>query len=402
MKRLVLSPEVFLWESTEKCLVYNSKTRNGFIAELDSKLFELISKLQTPDSLYSVVLTESLLSSKDVTVFLSSILELKAGRIVNDNPDLTLSIKPILKIRDDASYFKWQYHQGVTGDIINNLHCIIINAGSHYGDDLLAKQTLFPIRNIDTPLDKYGISEFILKAKSSTFLSEICIVGDYGGIFDEDFLNRISPISNLTFYLYYGYIKENPNILGVLSRYGKITVVVRATNDIDHLFFNLSEFKDHISHVNVLIEDESHNETLENLSSIIPTPNSFSIIPVFNGNNLKFIHDILDFDIDELLLFGPNKHEIFINQTLNIFDFGKLFVLPSGLVYANLCNKPIGSISDRLSKLIMHELLNGNSWLRSRREGECGKCIFRYLCPSPSNYETLTATQFSGTYSDNP
>ena len=43
---------------------------------------------------------------------------------------------------------------------------------------------------------------------------------------------------------------------------------------------------------------------------------------------------------------------------------------------------------DDYKKLIYNELRHGNSWRRTRdKQAICKECIYKYLCPSPSNYE---------------
>ncbi len=58
-----------------------------------------------------------------------------------------------------------------------------------------------------------------------------------------------------------------------------------------------------------------------------------------------------------------SKRDIFARQSLNINNFGKLTVLPSGYVYANVNNSPIGRINEYPIDLIYKELTKGELWL---------------------------------------
>ncbi|WP_304772590.1 hypothetical protein [Paramuribaculum intestinale] len=394
MKRLILFPDVFIWEAPEKCVVYNSIERKGSIIQLDDGLSDLICHLQNPDSLYSIVLHDSLFRTKQIETFLSYILDSNSGCIVDDSPDLKLSLKPILRIQDDATYYKWQLRQGITEDAVNNLHSVILNVGSDYGDDLFAKQTLYPVKNSGENIVFRDVLDFFNRARGSDFLSDISIVGNCGGVMREDFLQQISTITNLNFYLNYEYIRSNPTILNTLSDYGKVTVLVRASCSLDDMSWFLPDLVKDISQIWILIESEKDYDVLCSFGSELLARNIVSVIPLFNGCNINFMHKALDIDVGELLANGPDKRQIFINQALNVFDFGKLYIMPSGLVYANLCNAPIGSIKDNISKLIISEFSKGTSWLKTRGEGKCRKCMFRFLCPSPSNYESLMNTSF--------
>lgn len=69
-------------------------------------------------------------------------------------------------------------------------------------------------------------------------------------------------------------------------------------------------------------------------------------------------------------------------------DFGKLNILPNGDVYANMSHPRVGNIfSDSVYEIIEKEIQEGKSWLRIRNQPPCNKCIYQWLCPSPSNYE---------------
>ena len=115
------------------------------------------------------------------------------------------------------------------------------------------------------------------------------------------------------------------------------------------------------------------------------SPNTQSY-PIFR-NNLEFIKSLLfinENDFNELEL---EKREIFIRQKLNVFDFGKLTIMPDGYVYANVNKHLLGCINDSPIDLVYKEFLTGESWLYTRNYKPCKNCIYQFLCPSPSNYE---------------
>ena len=84
-----------------------------------------------------------------------------------------------------------------------------------------------------------------------------------------------------------------------------------------------------------------------------------------------------------------SKREIFIRQTLNIHNFGKLTVMPDDMVYANVNHEPLGSVDDTIYSLVYKEFTEGKSWLHIRNQAPCMDCVYQWLCPSPSNYETV-------------
>ncbi|MEG1088463.1 MAG: radical SAM protein, partial [Bacteroidales bacterium] len=84
-----------------------------------------------------------------------------------------------------------------------------------------------------------------------------------------------------------------------------------------------------------------------------------------------------------------SKREIFAHQSLNTISFGQLTVMPDGLVYSNVNHQHIGKICDDITDIIVNELKQNYSWRRIRDSARCSKCLFQWLCPSPSNYEIV-------------
>ena len=74
---------------------------------------------------------------------------------------------------------------------------------------------------------------------------------------------------------------------------------------------------------------------------------------------------------------------------MNPLNFGKLFILNNGDIYANLNSTKIGIHGkDSISKVLYRELNKKNSWLQTRKNVEpCTNCVFDVLCPPISNYE---------------
>jgi pseudo-rSAM protein len=114
-----------------------------------------------------------------------------------------------------------------------------------------------------------------------------------------------------------------------------------------------------------------------------------SILPLYTGSNMQFFQDYLFIDEEELLDVTLTKREIFIRQSINITDFGKLVITPNGTVYANLNEEPLGNIDDTPLSLVYKEFTQGHSWLRVRDCKPCCDCVYQWLCPSPSNYERV-------------
>lgn len=82
--------------------------------------------------------------------------------------------------------------------------------------------------------------------------------------------------------------------------------------------------------------------------------------------------------------------DFFAKKSFNIYDFGKITVMPNGDIYANVNYPLLGNIcTHTIYDIILKELEEGKSWLRIRDQIPCNTCIYQWLCPSPSNYEIL-------------
>ena len=75
---------------------------------------------------------------------------------------------------------------------------------------------------------------------------------------------------------------------------------------------------------------------------------------------------------------------------MNIYDFGKINIMPNGDVYANVNHPVLGNIySHSIHEIILKEVEEGQSWLRVRNQAPCNDCVYQWLCPPPSDYEIL-------------
>jgi pseudo-rSAM protein len=80
--------------------------------------------------------------------------------------------------------------------------------------------------------------------------------------------------------------------------------------------------------------------------------------------------------------------DVFSRQAMNIYDFGKLNIMPNGDIYANLNRPALGNIyTDNIYEIVQKEVEAGESWLRTRSQAPCADCVYQWLCPPPSDYE---------------
>lgn len=116
--------------------------------------------------------------------------------------------------------------------------------------------------------------------------------------------------------------------------------------------------------------------------------NKYIIRPKYNGNNLYFFENYVYFEKEDILKNPLSIKDIFIHQSINVFDFGKISILPNGDVYSNINYPVLGNIyKQTIDDIIRKEIKDGHSWFRIRSEAPCINCAYQWLCPSPSDYE---------------
>lgn len=119
--------------------------------------------------------------------------------------------------------------------------------------------------------------------------------------------------------------------------------------------------------------------------------NKYRLTPIFTGENMRFFEENV-FLTKEDILSPPflTIKDLFSRQAMNIYDFGKINIMPNGDAYANLNHPALGNIyTNSIYEIVQKEVDEGKSWFRIRNEAPCNNCIYQWLCPSPSSYEIV-------------
>lgn len=384
----ILYPNTFLWIKGDRGLVYN--TDNNTKIKFDNKglLTELTTKLLNINNTYCISITEEELQNFEIKLWIHQIIKSDCGNLtLDDGTRDFFSLPPILKVQDEIEYYKWEHRQGIDGNIIQNLHQLIfyIN-GSEFGNNLYSKQTLYPIRSKLT-LDIEKMYKFAMNARFSSFLSEISLVGN-PFIFSTiaDTINKLQTICPVIMYItIQDFVKDLPQAKKISDNYN-INLVVTEYFILEQLLSTETWMKN-ISYTFIITSEEEY----ERASTYIDSYNLHkgNIVPIYTKTNLSFLEEYLFIDEEDIQSSVLSKREIYIRQTLNIFYFGKLHIMPNGKVYSNRNNAPIGNINEAPHNIVYREIIEGNSWLYIRKQKPCCDCIYQWLCPSPSSYEQI-------------
>lgn len=138
-----------------------------------------------------------------------------------------------------------------------------------------------------------------------------------------------------------------------------------------------------------LVESEEQYVKASEITEKLDLGDYVSILPIFTGENIAFFENNVYLNIEDVFDTVISMRKIFCNQKLNSNSFGALTILPNGDVKANINTKRLGNIyNSSILELIYIELTQNTAWRKTRNQGACCNCLYRFLCPPPSNYET--------------
>jgi len=385
---LTLHGDTFLWLKENTGLVYNADKHTQFIFLLSDKITNLCQQLLTTTNLYTVELTDKDFQDDEINQWINSLISIQAGYLtMNVEFDMRpVSLKPILKVQDNKNYYRAEHLRGLKGKILQNLLelTFYIN-GSEHGNNTYFKQHLFSLKECEV-LDSSKIQSFI-KNSRYPFLSNINLVGNLFSYPDfEKLINDISDFSipckiHVMIKDFMDHIQQIKKIKW--PSHFQFNLLVDSVFDV----LLLKDFSLPFSITAFIFSEEDYMQ-FENLFESLPSDLNIRIIPLYNGRNLHFFESHVYIEQDEMDQIELSKNEIFIRQEFNTGDFGKLTIMPDGYVFANVNDPPLGTINNSPYSLVYREFTEGKSWLKIRDQAPCKYCIYQWLCPSPSNYET--------------
>jgi len=355
---------------------------------MSERLNEICSHLLILENLYTIELTEEDLNIPDVRHFVDNLLEIDAGRLIlsTETKKGSVSLMPVLKIHEEIDYFVQKHERGVGGKIIKHIHelTFYIN-GSEYGNDKFYLQTIFPTKD-ETVLEAEKIIRFIRNSKNS-LLYNINLAGNIFSYPNFDaLLQQIETFEiATTICITASDVIANKELLQKTSWNDKIVfrVLMDKKDNIEQVITFFEDIKIPFS-VDFIIFSEQDYHDIEQIATKVKG----NFVPLYNDKNIVFFESNVFIRQEEIIASALSKREIFMRQATNMWHFGKLTVLPNGNVYADVTQTPLGTIDDTVYSIVYREFTEGKSWFRVRDFAPCKDCIFQWLCPSPSNYET--------------
>ena len=304
---------------------------------------------------------------------------------------------------------------------LDNIRKFIIELrAKHMGDIIdieLSKSKrvqIMPFTSLVNTQELFKKQNFPTGKKILEYLSEISIYVDYNtNIMDlNSFLKSLPNISTVNII---GNLKDVANYKELLLVLDQFPSLKKITCNYSNVISLQPEFVNNFSYsilINYPIDISKWNysrrlllnqsipfecifevTSMDNYSQINKFIEEFGIEkhqlkPVYTGDNIDFFKENVFLTKDDILSTPLSISDFFINQSMNIFDFGKIAIMSNGDIYANVNYPILGNIhTHSIYEIISKELEEGRSWLRIRNQAPCNTCLYQWFCPSPSNYE---------------
>ncbi|MDY4657916.1 MAG: TIGR04150 pseudo-rSAM protein [Parabacteroides distasonis] len=304
---------------------------------------------------------------------------------------------------------------------LDNIRKFIMELRAKYMGDIidieLSKSKpvqIMPFTSLVNTQELFKKQNFPTGKKILEYLSEISIYVDYNtNIMDlNSFLKSLPNISTVNII---GNLKDVANYKELLLVLDQFPSLKKITCNYSNVISLQPEFVNNFSYsilINYPIDISKWNysrrlllnqsipfecifevTSMDNYSQINKFIEEFGIEkhqlkPVYTGDNIDFFKENVFLTKDDILSTPLSISDFFINQSMNIFDFGKIAIMSNGDIYANVNYPILGNIhTHSIYEIVSKELEEGRSWLRIRNQAPCNTCLYQWFCPSPSNYE---------------
>ena len=394
-KYIVLHPDTFLWYDETQGLFYNSESFSFLHFECTPLLLKYCERINDFDNMYAVAIDADDENNPIFSKWINSIVDKHIGHIVPLSLDgkKPFSFPPILNLQHEIEERRMDDYYYRSINIANNFFEVTFLLGgeefSKTGNDFY-KQIQYPISTKQF-LDIAAIHRF-LNHNNIRYLQQINLIGYHLTAY-PDWQLMLETMPQYGIPVTYYFQGDETIAIEEICKYstekislGLYFTDIESLRGIETLLANRK-----INHQWIFVLEK--NSDWEQAQQIVDSYQieNYKMQPVLTGDavNYAFFENNVFTSSEELTQLTPSKKNIFCNQTINSNYWGQLFVMPDRKVYANLNKAPLGSIEEDVLCLIRKEMIDADSCWRYTRDkfSPCKSCIYRYLCPPPSNYE---------------
>jgi len=360
-----IEPYIYVGLTNQCTLLYN--TLDSVTLESDKEeVIELLREMLHKDNCGVALLTDERYQNKNINRFIRELREKYMGDIINValSKGKPVQLLPYFNFPDKLEIYKKQNFSPLKNDL-EKLSEISIHV-----DGTTNVEKLIPILLTIPGNPTFNIIGNIGEVKS------------YGEILSF-FEQSPSPKNILCFY---------KNVIMLQPAFeNNFTYRISVDFPIDMQQWNHS--RQLILNQTLPVEyvfDVSSEEDIQEMEQLIERSRieKYKINPVYTGENIRFFEDNVFLSKEDILSTSMTIKDFFTRQAMNLYDFGKINIMPNGDVYANLNHPMLGNIyTDSIYDIVYKEVEEGKSWFRIRDQAPCNNCVYQWLCPPPSNYE---------------
>ena len=397
-----IEPYVHLAFKSEDCLLYNTLSGKALIYWNEPDIAGLVRRLSSTRNLRVIRLNGADLENKRISTFANSVREHFMGDLLNTAYS---SAKPLQmfhrpKIQKDAERLKREKEHSVGEGELEYLSDVSFYINTECRENCPGcrdyyKQFLCCTRptHKQQEMTPSSLSRLLAQIEGSA-VSKINILG--GNIFLHSRLRSMVELlkekpREIVFHLHYTHPARSDARMDLLdferARYQIIVTPPFSPDLFNTALEAIAGCESRTTCVFVVQGDAD----IQQAKALIETCGaaSHTLRPYFNGGNGAFFHESVFMDLKDILAARPTHKEIHANQVLNRLNFGRLTVMPNGMVYANLNKPSLGNWKkDSIKQILYKEMYHGKSWRRTRMKVEpCRHCILAGLCPPLGNYE---------------
>lgn len=384
------------FEESDSVLLYHTEKGCHAYSRLP-KIVTLIEDVYNPNNMGVVNLNEYL-PDGDIEAFIDRLLESGLCKLKAQTKDAPKPINflPILNLQNDVERLKEIGEEKMIGDNISTyLTHAVIHLNSECGKHcphcgIWHKQTLCCTAIEPPRAMRLERLKEIVGQLAAISVQVIDLVG--GDLRAYPYLDQLHALVEQYPQFNWHMWQHGMNCEGFDFGKAKADVILSVPFGISDGFEDLKNNSNVRFHL--LVENEMQVEQAEYLIAGIKAERC-EWVPVFNGENLKFFEDNVFLNEDDIMSAPVSMREIFCHQKLNTNYFGVFHFFANGEVKADVNGETVGRFPEKsVLELVYEELLNNTAWRRIRGGTRCSECRFRYLCPSPGNYETVIGKDF--------
>ena len=390
-----LKSNVYVEFKEKKILLYDTQSGNRLETGHEDAI-SLVSQLYEPKNLGVTLLKKDMLTKPDISGFVHEVLEKQMGDLtdVMKKPNKPVRLIPILSLQKDVDKIKKnEENYFLIGKNAKNylmeLNIYLNNSCSlncPHCDKYYRQTCCCTTQNANQELTFDEIENILHQIEFSS-VGKINLLG--GNIFEYTYMAQSYALFDSfhdSIRCHFHYANYQPYILPDSLKL-EITVHFPVRDEVFKKTWNLVDKEK--TTVHFIIENEEQLILMNSLINEYGIEN-YTIHPVFTGENYNFFKENVFMDNESLFYKTLSLREIFRNQKLNCNFFGTFFILTDGTVKANMNVPAIGNVkTDTLLKLIFKEMIDNTAWRKIRDSQPCSECLYQFICPPPSNYESV-------------